>query len=230
MMFIAFILTERKSPTPLVEFGIFRLRNVRIGIAMILGLGAVITTSVFFLSQTLQRIDGRSALDTGLALLPMALALALAAISSRYLREFGVTRLPFIGGMTSAVGLVWLYWLPEHPAQSTELLIPTLFVGAGCGLVMMSATQAVLACIPQEDAGLAAGLQNAARQLGGASGVALLATLAQSVMAHYVAQGQTPQLAELQGYRVAFLAAGCVSVISALASLLLRSSAPDAPR
>lgn len=224
VMFIAFINAERRSADPLIRLEIFRMRNVAIGMCMVLGLGAVLTTSMFFLSQTLQRIDGRSPLDTGLALLPMALALAIAAISSRYLRDLGVTRLPFVGGMTSAAGLIWLHWIPEHPTLATELLIPTILVGAGCGLVMMSATHAVLAGIPRKDAGLAAGLQNAARHLGGALGIALLATVAHGIMEDHIAQGQAPLWAELQSFRMAFLAAGCVSIISALASLLLRPS------
>ncbi|MNQ72396.1 Multidrug resistance protein stp [compost metagenome] len=222
IMFLAFVIVERRSSAPLVQFGVFRVRNVPIGMVMVLGLGAVLTTSMFFLSQTLQRIDGRNPLDTGLALLPMAVALAIAAIASRHLRDLGFSRLPLVGGLTSAAGLIWLYWIPEHPTLATELLIPTLLIGAGCGLVMMSATHAVLAGVPRKDAGLAAGLQNAARQLGGALGIALLVTMAHGVMADQIAQGQLPQLAELDSYRAAFLTAGCLSIVSALASLLLR--------
>lgn len=224
VMILAFVVLERRSSNPLIQFSVFRVWNMPIGMVMVLGLGAVLTASMFFLSQTLQRIDGRSPLDTGLALLPMAVALAIAAIASRYLRDLGFSRLPLIGGLTSAVGLIWLYWIPEHPTLATELLLPTILIGAGCGLVMMSATHAVLAGVPRKDAGLAAGLQNATRQLGGALGIALLVTIAHSVMANQIAQGQLPQLAELNSYRLAFLAAGGLSIISALASLLLQNT------
>jgi sugar phosphate permease len=87
---------------------------------------------------------------------------------------------------------------------------------------MMSATQAVLAGVPRKDSGLAAGLQNTARQLGGAVGIAVLGAVAHSVMAAHLATGQLPQAAELAGYRFAFLLAGIVSVVSAVASLMLK--------
>ena len=222
IMFVAFIAAERSSAQPLINFEIFRLRNVTIGMAMVLSLGAVLTVSMFFLSQALQRIDGRSPLDTGLALLPMALALAIASIASRYLRDAGFENLPFIGSLVSAAGLIWLNWLPVHPLQISEFLLPTLLVGAGNGLVMMSATQAVLAGVPRKDSGLAAGLQNTARQLGGAVGIAVLGAVAHSVMTAQLAAGQLPQAAELAGYQFAFLTAGIVSVVSAFASLMLK--------
>ncbi|QYG08939.1 hypothetical protein [Janthinobacterium sp. PAMC25594] len=122
----------------------------------------------------------------------------------------------------SAAGLIWLNWLPVHPLQVSEFLLPTLLVGAGNGLVMMSATQAVLAGVPRKDSGLAAGLQNTARQLGGAVGIAVLGAVAHAVMAARLAAGQLPQAAELAGYRFAFLMAGIVSVVSAVASLMLK--------
>lgn len=167
VMFLAFLVREVRAEQPLIQFGIFRLRNVPIGMVMVAGLGAILTASAFFLSLALQRIDGRNALETGLALLPMAVALAIAAMASRSLRDAGFTRLPLIGGLIAAAGLIWLYWLPMHPVYATELLLPTLLVGAGNGLVMMSATQAVLAGVPRQDSGLVAGLQNTSRQLGG---------------------------------------------------------------
>lgn len=166
VMFLAFLVREVRAEQPLIQFGIFRLRNVPIGMVMVAGLGAILTASAFFLSLALQRIDGRNALETGLALLPMAVALAIAAMASRSLRDAGFTRLPLIGGLIAAAGLIWLYWLPMHPVYATELLLPTLLVGAGNGLVMMSATQAVLAGVPRQDSGLVAGLQNTSRQLG----------------------------------------------------------------
>jgi MFS family permease len=91
---LAFIVAELRAPEPLIPFSIFRVRNIPIGMVMIAGLGAVLAASTFFLSQALQRVDGRSALDTGLALLPLALALAVAAMACRRLRDAGVRQLP----------------------------------------------------------------------------------------------------------------------------------------
>lgn len=108
-----------------------------------------------------------------------------------------------------------------HPVYATELLLPTLLVGAGNGLVMMSATQAVLAGVPRQDSGLVAGLHNTSRQLGGAIGIAILASVAHGVTMTHLTAGEMLQVAELAGYHMAFLIAGLVSIVSALASLLL---------
>lgn len=97
-----------------------------------------------------------------------------------------------------------------------------LLVGAGSGLTMMSATHAVLAGVRKSDAALVAGLQNTARQLGGAIGLAALVTLVHSVSAGLSAAGKSSQMAELGGYQMGFLATGVISAISALASLMLR--------
>lgn len=224
IMFVAFIAAERHAEHPLIPFSIFRIPNVSIGMLMVMGLGAALTASMFFLSLALQRIDGRSAFDTGLTLLPMAVALGIAAIASRPLREAGFTRLPLMGGLIAAGGLIWLYWLPAHPSHITELLIPTILIGAGNGLVMMSATHATLAGVPRKDAGLAAGLQNTARQLGGAIGIAVLVSLAHAVMASGIDAGDHPLAAELNSYRCAFLVTGMISLASALLSLLLKTT------
>ncbi|PYY82191.1 MFS transporter [Pseudomonas sp. TKO26] len=218
---VLFVVVQRRASEPLVRLEILRLRNVPIGMLMIGGLGAVLTCSTYFLSQALQRVVGLDAWDTGLALLPLALALAVAAMLSRRLREAGCTRLPLFGGLISALGLAWLYGLPAQPSMLHDLLLPTLLTGVGCGLTLMSATQAVLSGVPQGDCGLAAGLQNAARQLGGAIGLALLVALAHGVSGD-LAGTVPPVAAELAGYQAAFLAAALISCASALLSLALR--------
>ena len=216
-----FIMVQRRAREPLVRLEVLRLRNVPIGMLMIGGLGAVLTCSTYFLSQALQRIVGFDAWDTSLAMLPLALTLAVAAMLSRRLREAGFKRLPLVGGLTSAAGLAWLHGLPAQPSMLVDLLLPTSLVGIGCGLTLMSATQAVLSGIPQKDSGLAAGLQNTARQLGGAIGLASLVALAHGVGLRSAGGAVLSQASELAGYQAAFLATALISTASALLSLLL---------
>lgn len=222
---VLFVLIESRSQQPLIRLNVFRHRNIAVGIVMVMGLGASLTASMFFISLVLQQIAGYSPMDTGLAMLPMALLLAVTSIASRYLRDAGFDRLPFFGGLIAASGLVWLGYAPAEPSYLTQILGPTLLVGAGLGLMIMTATHAVLAGIPQGDSGLAAGLQNTARQLGGAVGIATLVTLAHTVSA-YKGIESVQAVGQLAGYHAAFIATAVVSAVSAFASLLLRHD-PD---
>ncbi|CDZ53134.1 MFS transporter [Neorhizobium galegae] len=216
-----FVGIESRTEQPLIRLSVFRHRNIPVGIVMVMGLGASLTASMFFISLVLQQIAGYSPMDTGLAILPMALLLAITSISSRYLRDAGFDRLPFFGGLMAAAGLVWLAWVPAAPVYVADILWPSLLVGGGLGLMIMTATHAVLAGIPHAQSGLAAGLQNTARQLGGAVGIAALVTLAHSVSVAESGTG-SETFGQLAGYHAAFIATGAISAVSALASLLLR--------
>ncbi|MBB3117516.1 MFS transporter [Pseudoduganella violacea] len=217
LLLAAFLQCERRVAQPLLPLAIFRLHNVRMGNIVVLGLGASLTAASYLSSLVLQQVAGYGVLDTGLALLPMSLALAVAAIVSRPLLDGGLRRLPFYGGLCSAAGLQWLSHLPAQPVFANDVLGPTVLTGLGLGLMLMTATHTALAGVPGREAGLASGLFNTARQLGAALGIALLSTLA-----HAIAAQQSP----LAGYQAAFSATAVLSLAAALASLALRPSAP----
>ncbi|NHZ37520.1 MFS transporter [Massilia sp. CCM 8692] len=219
VLLLAFVIIQARTAHPLIRLDIFRLPSVRMGNIVVLGLGASLTASTFFLSIALQQIAGYDALDTGLALLPMGITLAIAAIVSRPLMDSGVRGLPFFGGMISAAGLAWLAGLPIEANYVADVLGPTLLIGLGLGLMLMTATHTALAAVPPKEAGLASGLFNTARQLGAALGIAGLSTLAQSVAKK---SPDVHALAQLQGYHAAFLATAALSALAALASLTLR--------
>lgn len=225
VLLTAFVWVELRAKQPLIRLEIFRHRNVPVGMIMVLGLGATLTANMYFLSLVLQNIEGYSPFDTGLALLPMASTLAITAIVSRRLEDAGFHRLPFFGGLLAAAGFVWLNWLPLHPDYVTWLLLPSLLIGAGLGLMLMTAIHAVLAGIPSKDSGIAAGLQNTARQLGGALGIAVIVTVAHTAAGGQPTADGIADASQLSGYHAAFLTSGGISGISALASLLLRRHA-----
>ncbi len=219
---LLFLAIEAGAKQPLVRLGLFRQRNVSVGNAMLLCLGATLTASLFFLSIALHQLIGYDARETGLAMLPMCLAIAAAAIGARSLRDRGVPHLPFIGGIIAAAGLFWLAALPIDGRFLPHLLGPTLLVGCGLGLMIATAVHAAIAGIPPAETGLASGLLNTTRQLGGALGIAVLATLVQTVTNGQMAAGMPAEAAVLAGYHAAFLATGGVSALTGLASLLLR--------
>jgi EmrB/QacA subfamily drug resistance transporter len=222
VLLAAFWAVQRRSAHPLIRPDLLRARNVWLGNLVVMGLGASLTASTFFISLALQRVAGFSPLDTGLAMLPMGSALAIAAILSRVWMDRGVRRLPALGGWTGAAGLAWMAQLPARPDFGADLLGPTLLTGLGLGLMLMTAAHTAIDGLPPKDAGLASGLFNTSRQLGAALGIALLCALAHAVSQDAL-QAQVPAtLAQLQGYHAAFLATAAISACAAWASLGLR--------
>lgn len=217
----AFFAIQARVQNPLVRPAIWHVHNVRMGNVVVLCLGASLTASTFFTSMVLQNLAGYSALDTGLAMLPMGLTLALAAIVSRPLMDGGMRRLPFFGGLISAAGLLWMSGIPAQAEFAAHVLGPTVLMGLGLGLMLMTATHTAMDGVPPQDAGLASGLFNTARQLGAALGIAGLSTLAQG-LAHGALATQPAPLALLYGYHGVFVATAVLSALAAMASLTLR--------
>ncbi|GIG61957.1 MFS transporter [Longispora fulva] len=215
-----FLAIEACGSHPLVRLGVFRLPNVAIGNVVVACLGAALTTSLYFVSLVLQQVVGYDALRTGLAMAPMGVAIAVAAIGSRRLIAAGVRRLPLYGGLTGAVGLAWLSRIPAGAEFTVDVLGPSLLIGIGLGFMIMSATSAATSGIPAADAGLAAGLLNMARQVGGAVGVAALAAVADTVARGD--GGGSALVAQLHGFQAALLAGAGISAVAAVVSVLLR--------
>lgn len=220
-LFLLFIAIERRSVSPLVRLSIFQLPGLAAGNLLMLGLGALLAASIYLISTSLQQVAGYGARETGLAMLPMGLMLA--AVRLLFTRAMGAgigRRLPLWGALLAAAGLAWLGGLPAQAAFVNDVLGPTLLVGTGLGLLILTATHAVTSGVPMQDAGLASGLANTARQLGGALGVAALATLAGAV-AYAQPAGIGAQAAWLAGSHAAFFAAAGLALLCGLVSLRL---------
>lgn len=220
LMCACFFGVERRSAYPLVRLSVFDLPGLLAGNVLMLVLGATLAASIFLLSASLQHGVGYGPRDTGLALLPMALALAaMRQCFAGAMAAGKAGRLPVWGSAVTAAGLAWLCALPPQPDYVAEVLGPMLLVGCGLGMVILSATQAVTHGVPPQDAGLASGLANTARQLGGALGVACAATLAGSV--GHGGGAVDSQTALLAGYHAAFGLTAVLSLSCGLVSLWL---------
>lgn len=208
---LLFVRIEARSASPLVRLTIFRLPGLRAGNLLMLCLGATLGAAVFLTAGALQQVARYSAHDTGLAMLPMGLALAAARLLfTRALAGGGAHRLALWGSLLAAAALAWLGVLTPQAHYLAQVLGPMLLLGTGLGMMILPATHAVTTGVPPQDAGLASGLANTARQLGGALGVAMAATLLG---------------AAAQGFHQAFLAAATLSLGCGLISLALRRPA-----
>jgi EmrB/QacA subfamily drug resistance transporter len=219
--FVLFIIVERRSAQPLLRLSIFEVPGLGAGNLLMLCLGGLLAASIYLISTTLQQVAGYSARETGLAMLPMGLALAaVRLVFTRAVGSGASSQLPVWGALVAAAGLSWMALLPQEAGFLLHVLGPTMAVGAGLGMVILAATHAVTSGIPLQDAGLASGLANTARQLGGALGVAALATLAHTV-AQALPSSTDPQSALLAGSHTAFLAAAGLALLCGLISLRL---------
>lgn len=215
-----FVAVEATRPDPLIPLALFQMANLRIGNLVMAILGVTMTAALYFVALYLEQLLGESALEAGLSLLPMTVVMVAAGLASRKLIvTFGPRRLLVTGALVAAAGLAWLSRLPLHPAYVAHVLGPTLVTAVGLGLMLLPVTVAGVSGVSGEDAGAASGLLNAARQVGGALGLAVLFTIAQSV-----ARGSTlptRTAATVHGYDLAIVVNAGVVLIAAMLALLL---------
>ncbi|HEX5287859.1 MAG TPA: MFS transporter [Streptosporangiaceae bacterium] len=221
VLLAGFAAVEAAGSRPLIPLALFRLRGLRIGNLLMLGMGVTMTAVFFFVSLYLQQALGYSALRTGLALLPITVILVAGGLASRQLLPVVGPRVLLVtGGLAAAAGIAWLALAPAHPAYLTHILGPSLVSGAGISLMLLAVTLAGTAGVGAQDAGAAAGLLNSSRQLGGAIGLAVLSTVAATATSR-AAQHAGSVAALVHGYHVAFLGAAAVMVVAAGAALAL---------
>jgi MFS transporter, DHA2 family, methylenomycin A resistance protein len=173
----AFIITERRSPSPVLPLSVLRNRGFSTGSAVGLLINLGFYGQLFVATLYFQDLRGYSALITGLALLPEgAMASAGSVLSGRIMARTG-PHVPMVGGLAlGAAGLLGWLVAGQHTPYAV-LVVPLIATGLGMSLTMPAATVAVLGSAPPGRAGLASGVINTARQMGGAIGVALLGSL-----------------------------------------------------
>jgi Na+/melibiose symporter-like transporter len=215
---------ETRSASPLVPLSIFGQRSLAVGNTVMTGLGVVMTSGFFFVSLYLQQILGYSALRTGMAIVPMTVLLAAGPLAAkRLLPRFGPRSLILAGGILTTAGLTWMSQLPDHSGYPAHVLGPLAVIGAGIGLMLLPLAASATVGLEPRYAGLASGLFNMARQLGGAIGLAVLVTVAATATRH--SHLASPAAATVQGYRIALLVCAAVSLAAVLIALLLPAPA-----
>lgn len=217
----AFAVIERRRPNALIPPRLFATGQVAAGNLLMALLGSVWIALFFFLPLYQQQVLGSSPLATGAGQLPLAGANMLGAtLAPRISRRIGGPATVTAALLTEAAGLMWLSRISAHGSYLTDLLGPCVLVGLGLSIAFVQLTALAVDGVPREDAGLAGGLVNTTRQVGGAIGLAALATLAGSVTAH-ASTRQPPLEALTAGYRTVFTVAAVVLLATALLALLL---------
>ncbi|MET9404308.1 MFS transporter [Streptomyces sp. NPDC002935] len=219
----AFVLVERRHPDPLLPPRLFRTGRVTTANVLMALLGSVWIALFFFLPLYQQQVLGYSPLVTGLGQLPLAFANMLGStLAPRISRRIGAGATVTGALLTEAAGLLWLSRIDAHGSYVADVLGPSILIGLGLSVAFVQLTALSVEGVPRADAGTAGGLVNTTRQVGGAVGLAVLATLAGTSTAH--AATQQPHLEALTaGYRTAFgIASAVLATTAVLAALLTR--------
>jgi EmrB/QacA subfamily drug resistance transporter len=216
----AFVAREARASSPLIPLGIFRSRNLS-GANLVQALTVAGMFGQGFLGALyLQRVLGYDALDIGLAFLPLTVVMGVLSLrySERLLTTLGARSALVAGLALMAAGLA-LFGRVDVDSTYVSGVLPTmLLLGAGAGVSAAAVMTLAMSGVAGSEAGVASGLINTTSQVGGALGLAVLATVATTRTRDVLADGGSAAGALTDGYRLAFLiAAGLLVAAIAIA-------------
>jgi MFS family permease len=226
-----FLGIEARVGSPLMPLGLFRLRNV--AISNVVGvLWAAAMFAWFFLSALyLQLVLGYSPLQVGLAFLPGNLIMAVFSLglSAKLVMRFGIRAPLAVGLLLAGAGLALFARAPVDGTFAVDVLPSMILLGIGAGMAFNPVLLAAMSDVEQSEAGLASGVVNTAFMMGGALGLAVLASLAASRTETLQDAGDGPLAALTGGYHVAFMIGAVFAVAAgAIGGLFLRAQMPAA--
>jgi EmrB/QacA subfamily drug resistance transporter len=182
----AFVVIELRSPSPLLPLRIFRLRTLTGSNAAMAIVGAVAFSEFFVLSLYLQNVLHYSAVESGVAFVAFALTVVVVSnVAQAVVSRVGVRPTLTTGLLASAVSVAWLARLPLDGHYFWDLFPAFVLGGAGMGLSFVPITIGGLAGVDRSDAGVASGLINTSRQIGGAIGIAAVSAVAATSTRNY---------------------------------------------
>jgi EmrB/QacA subfamily drug resistance transporter len=190
VLLAAFAVIETRSRHALLPVRLLRSRD-RVGANLImLGVGTAIFGMFFFLNLFVQDVWGYSALRTGVTFVPVTVVMLVASMAAATLvHRVGARTLLLAGAVAAAGGMFWLSRVTEHGSYLGGLLGPGLVIGAAFGLLIVPVMLVGLTGVAEADSGAAASLLNAGRQVGGSIGLAVLGTVAWTVVANTARAG-----------------------------------------
>jgi MFS family permease len=186
---------------------------------------------LFFLGALyLQRILGYDALQIGVAFLPSTITMGVLSLrySSRLVVRFGARNTLVPGLLLILAGLVLFAQAPVDASYLTDVMPAVLLIGIGAGTAFPALMTLAMSAATPSDAGLASGLVNTTAQVGGALGLAVLATLSASRSEDLAAHGQSSAAALTSGYHLAFWIGAALVLAGIVAALAILR--PDRPR
>ena len=232
-LLVAFLVREARADNPLMPLRIFRSRNV-VGANLVQILSVPGMFGLFFLGALyLERVLGYDALQMGFAFLPVTIAMGTVSLrySERLVMRFGAKMVLLPGLALIAAALVLFSFAPVGGSYWFNVLPVMLLLGSGAGLAFPALMNLAMSGATGADAGLASGLVNTSAQVGGALGLAVLATLSATHSDELIAGGTATAAALTSGYHLAFLVgAGLAAAAMVVTVTVLRPGLQHAHR
>jgi EmrB/QacA subfamily drug resistance transporter len=225
-LLVAFVVSELRTRQPLVPFSVLRLRTLRGANVVGLLVGMSLFSMFFLITLYLQEVLGDSALRAGLSYLPLAIAIVLSAgVAGQLVNRVGFKNVLIAGMLFVTVALLWFTQVSASGSYAGDVLGPSILAGIGLGFAFVPVTIAAVSGVASAEAGLASGLINTTQQIGGALGLAILASVANSATSRSLASGtHTRAVALTHGFSLAFaVGAGFAFVGAVLAAALISS-------
>jgi EmrB/QacA subfamily drug resistance transporter len=221
-LIVAFVALERRHEDPLVPLRIFSNRSLAASDATLLLLVAAIFGLFFFCTLYLQQVLGYSALETGVAYLPLSLTIVAAStLASRAVDRFTPKPVLVCGLLGATGGFVLLARVTGHGDYASHV-VPAMFVlGTGLGMSFVPITITATSGVAAGDSGLASGLLNTTQQVGGALGLAILSSVSTSRVTSALHGGSALPAALTHGFKGAFMVAAALCAIALVLALAL---------
>ena len=175
----AFVVIERRALAPLIPGHLVSLATLRGSNVVGLLVGASLFSMFFFVSLYMQQVLGFSPLKTGLSYLPLAITIIISAgVASQLVTRFGFKPVLMVGMGFISAGLLWFSQISADGSYLGDVLGPSLLAAVGLGFSFVPTTIGAVSGVTEDESGIASGLINASQQVGGALGLAVLATIA----------------------------------------------------
>jgi len=231
LLLITFVVLQaRVVKVPLMPLSLFRSRSLTAANATMVLTGAAFFSMWYFLTLYLQDVHGYGPLKAGLLFLPMGIFIIVGAqVGSRLVNQLGSGPVVMIGLALTTGGFIWLGQLDASSSYLAGVLPGSFLTTVGVGLSFPALAAAATAGVPLYQMGLASGLLNTSRQVGGSLGLAALATAA-TARTNHVAGGTSHAQALTAGFDRAFMvAAGVTAIAFLLAAAIPRRSTGTTP-
>ncbi|GAA3810805.1 MFS transporter [Streptomyces chiangmaiensis] len=210
-----FLAVEARAKAPLMPLGLLRLRSVSSANAAMFVSGSAMFCMWFFMTLYLQNVLGYSPLDAGLALVPSSLAVVLGSkLAPLVMPAAGARNVAVLGTLVAAAGFGWQSTMTVHGSYPTTIMLPGILMMLGAGLAATPLAALATSEAAPGDAGLASGLINTSRTMGGSLGLAVMSTVAATRTG-----GRGSAQALTEGYAQAFRMSGCLLLAGALLML-----------
>jgi EmrB/QacA subfamily drug resistance transporter len=222
----SFVVIELRSKAPLMRLDLFRTRSLSSSNLSMLLIMAGLFSLFYFATLYLQLVLGYHPIKTGLAFLPVTFGIVIGAgIAQGAIRKLGVRPVTLFGIVMAAGGMLLMSRIPVHGVYFADVFPGLVVMSIGMGLTFVPVTLIATTNINPSDAGLASGIFNTSQQVGGALGLAILTSAANSRTSHFLAQHASLDVAAVHGYRLAFLIGAALMLAAAvLIGVLVRQT------